>query len=90
MIFFHLILHPAISISMYDFHHFNFVYRWGYDLEEHASPFDSVFRHFVFRHLFDVAQYSPLHSARQMQQIIKDIHKSFTENRDRLGKYIPQ
>ncbi|KAM7449136.1 nucleolar complex protein 14 [Porites harrisoni] len=37
------------------------------------------------RHLFDVAQYSPLHSARQMQQIIKDIHKSFTENRDRLG-----
>ncbi|CAH3196943.1 unnamed protein product, partial [Porites evermanni] len=37
------------------------------------------------RHLFDVAQYSPLHSARQMQQIVKDIHKSFTENRDRLG-----
>lgn len=37
------------------------------------------------RHLLDVAQYSPLHSARQMQQIVKDIHKSFTEHRDRLG-----
>ena len=63
-----------------------FVYQRGYDLEEHALPFDSIFRHFGFRHLFDVAQYSPLHSAKQMQQIIKDIHKSFTENRDRLGK----
>ena len=63
-----------------------FVYRLGYDVEEHALSFDSVFCHFVFRHLFDVAQYAPLHSARQMQQIIKVIHKTFTENRDRLGK----
>lgn len=37
------------------------------------------------RHLFDVAQYSPVHSAKCMQQIVKDIHKQFTENRDRQG-----
>ena len=41
---------------------------------------------FAFRHLFDVAQYSPAHSAKHMQQIVKDIHKKFTENRDRQGK----
>ncbi|XP_020623752.1 nucleolar protein 14-like [Orbicella faveolata] len=39
----------------------------------------------VTRHLFDVAQYSPVHSAKCMQQIVKDIHKQFTENRDRQG-----
>ncbi|KAJ7333628.1 nucleolar complex protein 14 [Desmophyllum pertusum] len=37
------------------------------------------------RHLFDVAQYSPVHSAKCMQQIVKDIHKQFTKNRDRQG-----
>ena len=42
--------------------------------------------YFASRHLFDVAQYSPAHSAKHMQQIVKDIHKKFTENRDRQGK----
>ena len=41
---------------------------------------------FGFRHLFDVAQYSPIHSAKHMQQIVKNIHKRFTENRDRQGR----
>jgi len=38
------------------------------------------------RHLFDVAQYSPVHSAKHMQQIVKDIHKTFIDNRDRRGR----
>ena len=42
---------------------------------------------FNCRHLFDVAQYSPVHSAKCMQQIVKDIHKQFMENCDRQGEY---
>ena len=38
------------------------------------------------RHLFDVSQYSPVHSAKCMQQIVEDIHKKFTQNCDRQGK----
>ncbi|XP_068709528.1 nucleolar protein 14-like isoform X2 [Montipora foliosa] len=37
------------------------------------------------RQLFHVAQYSPLHAARHMQHIIKDIQERFAENRDRQG-----
>ncbi|RMX61455.1 hypothetical protein pdam_00003532 [Pocillopora damicornis] len=38
------------------------------------------------RHLFDVSQYSPVHSAKCMQQIVEDIHKKFTQNCDKQGK----
>lgn len=37
------------------------------------------------RHLFDVSQYSPVHSAKCMQQIVEDIHKKFTQNCERQG-----
>lgn len=37
------------------------------------------------RHLFDVAQYSPVHSAKCVQQIVQDIHKKFSQNCDRQG-----
>lgn len=33
-----------------------------------------------------MAQYSPVHSAKYMQQIVRNIHKRFTEHRDRQGK----
>lgn len=47
---------------------------------------DLVCHIFSFRHLFDVAQYSPVHSAKHMQQIVKDVHKTFIDNRDRQGE----
>ncbi|XP_029197418.2 nucleolar protein 14-like [Acropora millepora] len=37
------------------------------------------------RQLFDIAQYSPVNSAKHMQQIVKDIQERFAENRDRRG-----
>lgn len=57
----------------------------GYiDLASVSENFEPAF--VSCRHLFDVAQYSPAHSAKCMQQIVKDIHKHFTENRDGQGE----